>query len=229
MFGRRRRSRALELEQRAQSAAETLTLLEALTQRILRIEAETRERARNEQALAARLAAATHELGARDAEHELTKSRLQAQEELLAREREVRRQLEAELESLRGAEARELRFQRQWDRLDKVVRRLERTVVAVRSPQRAPVEAAPRPALAAVPPEQHLRFFATGDRYALEELQGAPPAVGEVVDLGARGAALVTKVGTSPLPNDRRPCAYVIGVPPSSTLAPTIGLCGWSG
>ncbi|MGZ4353749.1 MAG: hypothetical protein ACXVZ4_09395 [Gaiellaceae bacterium] len=43
--------------------------------------------------------------------------------------------------------------------------------------------------------------------YELEEREGEPPAIGEQVDDGL----VVTKVGASPLPGDRRRCVYTAG------------------
>lgn len=43
--------------------------------------------------------------------------------------------------------------------------------------------------------------------YELEQREGDPPQVGEQVDEGL----VVTKVGASPLPGDRRPCVYTGG------------------
>jgi hypothetical protein len=46
--------------------------------------------------------------------------------------------------------------------------------------------------------------------YRLRELEGEPPEVGtELEDDGHR--LLILKVGASPLPGDRRRCAYSIG------------------
>jgi hypothetical protein len=46
--------------------------------------------------------------------------------------------------------------------------------------------------------------------YRLRELDGDPPEVGsELVDDGHR--ILIVKVGPSPLPGDRRRCAYSVG------------------
>jgi hypothetical protein len=46
--------------------------------------------------------------------------------------------------------------------------------------------------------------------YRLHEIEGDPPEVGS--ELAEDGhALLVVKVGPSPFPGDRRPCAYTIG------------------
>jgi hypothetical protein len=60
-------------------------------------------------------------------------------------------------------------------------------------------------------PGDHLLFVATPAGYILREGDGAPPETGrelESADLPA-GRFLVTKVGRSPLPADRRRCAYL--------------------
>jgi hypothetical protein len=58
---------------------------------------------------------------------------------------------------------------------------------------------------------QHLLFVPTYQGYLLVERNGAPPALGEVVELpetpGAR--LMVAKLASSPLPHDRRTCVYL--------------------
>jgi hypothetical protein len=54
----------------------------------------------------------------------------------------------------------------------------------------------------------HLRFVWKTSGYELSEHEGEVPAVGSEVE--ADGTTLVvTKVGPSPLPHDKRLCAYV--------------------
>ena len=57
---------------------------------------------------------------------------------------------------------------------------------------------------------KHLLFVWTPTGYRLEEREGAPPAIGEQVELDGRRER-VSKIGPSPLPGDRRPCAYLQG------------------
>ena len=53
-------------------------------------------------------------------------------------------------------------------------------------------------------------FAPTPEGYRLVELDGAPPAVGDPVEVPDREAPLVVaRLGASPLPFDRRPCAYL--------------------
>jgi hypothetical protein len=55
----------------------------------------------------------------------------------------------------------------------------------------------------------HLLFISKPSGYELRERDGEPPAVGdEVDDDGAR--LRVSKLASSPLPGDERPCAYLI-------------------
>jgi hypothetical protein len=55
----------------------------------------------------------------------------------------------------------------------------------------------------------HLVFVWSPSGYMLRERQGDPPEVGsEVEDGDARYR--VTKIAPSPLPGDRRPCAYLL-------------------
>jgi hypothetical protein len=56
----------------------------------------------------------------------------------------------------------------------------------------------------------HLVFISSARGYALVELDGPPPALGEDVELPERpGSFLVAKLGPSPLPDDARICAYL--------------------
>lgn len=53
-------------------------------------------------------------------------------------------------------------------------------------------------------------FVPTEDGYRIVELEGAPPTVGDTVEVPGSDAPLrVTRVGASPLPLDGRPCAYL--------------------
>ncbi len=55
----------------------------------------------------------------------------------------------------------------------------------------------------------YLLFVWAPSGYTLEERQGDPPPVGAEVEDGERRFR-VTKIATSPLPGDRRPCAYLL-------------------
>ena len=54
----------------------------------------------------------------------------------------------------------------------------------------------------------YLLFVWAPSGYTLEERQGDPPPVGAEVADGERRFR-VTKIAMSPLPGDRRPCAYL--------------------
>jgi hypothetical protein len=56
--------------------------------------------------------------------------------------------------------------------------------------------------------EQYLLYVWTPTGYALEERTGEPPSVGSKLTVGG-AELLVSKVASSPLPNDPRPCAYL--------------------
>jgi hypothetical protein len=57
--------------------------------------------------------------------------------------------------------------------------------------------------------EGHVLFVWSTTGYELRERDGDPPAVGDRIE--ESGAQLVvSKVGASPLPGDRRRCAYVV-------------------
>jgi hypothetical protein len=58
--------------------------------------------------------------------------------------------------------------------------------------------------------ENHLVFVWKPSGYELREAPGDPPDVGAEVEQDGR-IMQVTKVGPSPLPGDRRPCAYLQG------------------
>jgi hypothetical protein len=56
----------------------------------------------------------------------------------------------------------------------------------------------------------HLLFVWTTKGYELHERDGELPAIGSQIDEdGTR--LFVTKIGPSPLPGDKRPCAYTSG------------------
>ena len=56
----------------------------------------------------------------------------------------------------------------------------------------------------------HLLFVSTSRGYALVELEGPPPPLGQDIEVPEQpGSFLVAKLGPSPLPNDPRICAYL--------------------
>ncbi len=57
---------------------------------------------------------------------------------------------------------------------------------------------------------QHLLFVWTPGGYLLREVEGDPPEVGQEVEDGGH-TLVVSKIGPSPLPGDRRLCAYTVG------------------
>lgn len=66
----------------------------------------------------------------------------------------------------------------------------------------------------ATPPTAHVLFVAGSKGYEIVERDGAPPETGERVELEDGGVQLVARIARSPLPGDRRPCAYLEPVPP---------------
>jgi len=63
-------------------------------------------------------------------------------------------------------------------------------------------------------PSAHLLFVPTPERYLVLERDGAPPAPGDELELDdAQARLVVTKIGRSPYPDDRRPCAYLNELP----------------
>ncbi len=59
-------------------------------------------------------------------------------------------------------------------------------------------------------PSQHLLFVPTPSRYLLIERAGAPPEPGQELELEDVGRFQVTKLGRSPFPAERRPCAFLL-------------------
>ena len=60
----------------------------------------------------------------------------------------------------------------------------------------------------------HVLFVSKPTGYELVERPGEPPSVGSLVELdGQEGRWLVSRVSLSPLPQDRRPCAYLQQTP----------------
>jgi len=58
--------------------------------------------------------------------------------------------------------------------------------------------------------KQHLLFVWKPSGYELVEQEGEAPSVGSQVEVEGKPLR-VTKVGPSPLPGDRRACAYLAG------------------
>jgi hypothetical protein len=99
---------------------------------------------------------------------------------------------------------------------------LEALVAEVEGPKRIPTvaqtatvdtpSAARREPALERPRDAHLLFVPKGDGYKLLERSGHPPPVRGELDgreLGVEGRFLVSKIGSSPLPEDGRPCAYL--------------------
>jgi len=82
---------------------------------------------------------------------------------------------------------------------------LERPVMgAARQPTPEPAQSDQRSAA------RHLLFVSTSRGYALVELEGPPPPLGQEIEVPEQpGSFLVAKLGPSPLPNDPRICAYL--------------------
>lgn len=57
----------------------------------------------------------------------------------------------------------------------------------------------------------YLLFVWKPSGYELREQEGEPPTVGTQVEADGK-TMRVTKVAPSPLPGDRRQCAYLVGV-----------------
>jgi hypothetical protein len=58
--------------------------------------------------------------------------------------------------------------------------------------------------------DKHVLFVSRPTGYELAEREGEPPAPGEEIELDGEGSFVVVKVSASPLPQDDRPCAYLL-------------------
>ena len=56
----------------------------------------------------------------------------------------------------------------------------------------------------------HCLFVSKPTGYELVEREGEPPSVGSIVELDGQERWVVNRIGQSPLPQDRRPCAYLL-------------------
>lgn len=61
--------------------------------------------------------------------------------------------------------------------------------------------------------DQYLLFVSKPTGYELMAREGEPPAIGSTVELDGVGRYLVSRISPSPLPQDKRPCAYLQQVP----------------
>jgi hypothetical protein len=58
--------------------------------------------------------------------------------------------------------------------------------------------------------DQHLLFVSKPTGYELMARAGDPPEVGSTVELdGQEGRWFVSRISPSPMPHDKRPCAYL--------------------
>ena len=55
----------------------------------------------------------------------------------------------------------------------------------------------------------HLLFLSKPSGYELREQEGDPPVVGSEIEWDGQ-MLRVTKIAPSPLPGDKRPCAYLV-------------------
>ena len=61
--------------------------------------------------------------------------------------------------------------------------------------------------------QTHCLFVSKPTGYELLDRDGEPPSVGSIVELEGQGRWIVNRVSASPLPQDRRPCAYLLPTP----------------
>lgn len=96
--------------------------------------------------------------------------------------------------------------------LDRLAELIERVVALLDQVSLAPAPPpppGPEPAPAAPPVQaDHVLFVSAPDGYRLLQRDGPPPDRGATLELDD-GAFLVLRLGPSPLPGDRRRCAFV--------------------
>lgn len=61
--------------------------------------------------------------------------------------------------------------------------------------------------------DQHLLFVSKPTGYELLAREGEPPAIGSTLELDGVGRFVVSRISPSPLPSDKRPCAYLQQAP----------------
>ena len=99
-------------------------------------------------------------------------------------------------------------------RLDEILRavdtRLDRLESEIERPRATPAVEAPIDRPVETGTGSYVLFVPSASGYELVERDGPAPAFGETIELsGIDGRYAVVKVVRSPLPDDRRPCAYL--------------------
>ena len=61
--------------------------------------------------------------------------------------------------------------------------------------------------------QTHCLFVSKPTGYELLNREGEPPSLGSIVELDGQGRWEVNRIGSSPLPQDRRRCAYLLPAP----------------
>ena len=217
MFFRRRRAETHERESKVEAMQRLLEQFERLQARVGEIQSDLRSRESAEAALRTQLSRAQGELAqARErvaALHELV-GRLSAE---AASERERRKAAEARPSLHEELAPLWTHLAGQRELLAGLAARLEHAV-RPRPLRELPAPKAPEPE-----PEAHLLFLTAHEGYELIERDGAAPAAGTEVALADGRRAEVVKVGPSPLPGDRRRCAFAQLLP---GLEPRVTLLG---
>jgi hypothetical protein len=176
-------------------------------------EAHERERKRGDAAEAQASASVDEraELERLLAERTATLERLRAQ---LEQERALRARAEQEAARLREDVDRDppaplwKQIATQLDLLEGLAHRVEQALNRLPSLRLVPPPAEPE----AQAEEGYLCFLPAPSGHELIELDGPPPALGAVVDLGGDRLGEVVKLAGSPLPHDRRRCAYLLPI-----------------
>jgi hypothetical protein len=201
--------RGRELELRTEQLAATVADLQRREERARELRTAVEEMLRHGSAELderhAKLNELAAELGQREealaaAEHGLTERRGELGAVELRRAAQERRE-EAVAE-------REATLERVAASLQERERALEQRRLEVEERERQPMPVTVQPEEQPAPIETAHLVFAAGDRYRLLEREGPPPAPGSVVELDGQRFA-VQRLGASPLPGDRRRCAYV--------------------
>jgi hypothetical protein len=151
------------------------------------------------------------ELDERHAELNALAAELSRREQVLRESEDAlaeRRQELGAVELRRAAlERREEALNEREAALERIAGELQERETALREREHADPTAAALPEAAVEPAEDAHLVFAAGDRYRLLECDGPAPAAGAVVEVDGAQLA-VRRLGPSPIPGDRRRCAY---------------------
>ena len=186
--------RGREIEEQTERLQATIEGLERREEQAARLRTAVEEMLRHGSA----------ELDARHAELAALAVELRAREERVL---ELERDISVRKQELGAVELRRAAVERREQAATEREAALDAAASALRS--REQVLGERRDALAAAEPaERSHRLFLAADAYRLVDREGPAPAVGTTLEVGGT-VFLVTRVGRSTTPGDRRRCAYL--------------------